>query len=87
MNLREYFEKYCINHKKFAQAAGLSQMTLSNVVNGKGVSAKTARQIEIATKGKVTLKDLVDFCQSQPKKVKKKSTQKEADLTCNNLVS
>lgn len=81
MNLREYIDANFMHEKKFAKHAGLSLMTLQNVLEGKGMNAKTARQIEIATKGKVKLKDLIEYCESkdevknkEPKKRKRKSS-------------
>ena len=83
MNLKQYIEEYCLSESKFAKMAGITTPTLWNILAGKGMNAKTAYLIQIASKGKVTLKDLVEFSDS----VKKNPPKNENDLSCNKLDS
>jgi len=61
MKLSEYLEKNSIRPAEFARAIGVTPAAITGYCNGGfKPSAKKARQIEIETNGKVSLKDFVD---------------------------
>ena len=60
MNLNEYLKSNALTVSKFATINRLNQPTIWRIINGKfKPSAKTALNIEYATGGAVTLRELL----------------------------
>ena len=61
MKLETYLESRRLSQKEFGHLVKLSQQTLSNYIAGRRKpSLDAAKRIEEATKGKVTMEDLLD---------------------------
>lgn len=62
MTLAEYLDWKALTGQQFAELAGLDMATVSRLKNGQGKrpSGATVEKVERATRGKVTLADLVD---------------------------
>ncbi len=67
MELREYLFRNRVEIKKLAEELDYCRHHLSNIANGKAyASFRLAKDIEKATKGQVTVKELIN-----PEKVRK----------------
>jgi DNA-binding transcriptional regulator YdaS (Cro superfamily) len=54
MDLKTYFKKYNVKRKIFCEDVGIHYQHLNNILRGqRHPSAKLAKKIELATKGKV----------------------------------
>jgi predicted transcriptional regulator len=60
MNLREYFEETGTSVVNFAKKAGVSKLTIHNLLGGRDVRMSIAVKIQRATKGKVKCEDLYE---------------------------
>jgi predicted transcriptional regulator len=61
MDLKEYLESRNISQQDFAKMLDISQTAVSNYVIYKRLpSTEIARAIEVATKGKVTVDDMIE---------------------------
>ena len=75
MKLSEYLKKNKISQEKFAELVGVTRPFITNIANGKkNPSIQLAGRIEEVTKGKVTLKDLLEM--NAPSRLKKKDIEK-----------
>ena len=75
MKLSEYLIKYGITKAKLCKDANILPQTLYNLFKGKGLQLKTAVNIEKATKGMVTCKDLYFEFVKRPRKPYTKKLQ------------
>lgn len=71
MRLEQYVEEVGISPPKLAKKAGVSPLTIRNVMNHKqGIQLITAIKIEDATKGQVTCREMLPQVQSLVKTLK-----------------
>lgn len=59
MKLREYFDKYGIKIRVFAERIGVSRNTITRALAGKPLSLEVAMKIEKGTEKKVKCQDLL----------------------------
>jgi DNA-binding transcriptional regulator YdaS (Cro superfamily) len=68
MDLKTYLKKYKIKNKEFAKTINVHPNTISNYLCWiKRPSSEIATRIELATKGKVKLKDLMNYWEMKEK--------------------
>lgn len=61
MRLEKYMKDMCINRNEFCKKVGVTYITITNIIRGKGdIHLATAIRIEEVTEGKVTCRDLVN---------------------------
>ena len=62
MKIKEYMEKHNLSHRAFAKEVGVSDSTIFHFLSGrnKSLSTKTIEKIVEGTKGKITLRDLME---------------------------
>ena len=80
MLLREYLQKEGITYREFAEKLGIHIHSLKNIAYGvRSPSLKLSMQIEDATNGQVTSRELFhDFEKISQAKVKPKPTKKQS---------
>lgn len=75
MKLSEYLKTTNLTQEKFAHLVGVTRPFITNILNGKkSPSVQLAGRIEKVTKGKVTLRDLLN--PNAPSRLKKKKFEK-----------
>lgn len=76
MNLKEYFEEYCVCISKFASKAAVAENTIFRILNGYPTRRTTAQRIQEASHGIVELIPLL-VGKDQDHKSQKKTNKKE----------
>jgi predicted transcriptional regulator len=77
MELKEYLDECGMPMSELARRAGITHTTVYSIVKGRDIRLSVALQIEDATKGKVTPRELAPNAYISKRKVNSQSNKKK----------